>query len=96
MSSSTMHAIAVSLDQETHDKVERLADARQLTPHRVVKEAIEQYLDREEKQEAFRRDTLKAWQEYEETGMHTDADEVTTWLKTWGDDAEVEPPKCHT
>ena len=91
-----MRAIAVSLDQETHDKVERLADARQLTPHRVVKEAIEQYLDREEKQEAFRQDTLEAWQEYEQTRMHTDADEVTTWLKTWGDDAEVEPPTCHT
>lgn len=93
MSTSTAHAILISLDRDTYYKVERLADARQLTPHRVVKEAIEQYLDREEKQEAFRRDTLKAWQEYEETGMHVDADEVSAWLNTWGDDAEVAPPK---
>ena len=95
MSSSTLHAIAVSLDQETHDKVERLAADRELTPHRLVKEAIQQYLDREEKQEAFRQDTFKSWKEFEETGMHVDADEVVAWLKTWGDDAEVKPPKCH-
>ena len=93
MSNSTTHAIVVSVDQEMYDKIERLAYARQLTRHQVVKEAVDQYLDREEKREAFRQETLKSWQEHEETGMHVDADEVVAWLKTWGEDAEVTPPK---
>jgi len=93
MSTSTTHEIPISLDQDTYYKIERLADDRQLTPHKVVKEAIEQYLIREEKPEAFRQDTLKAWQEYQETGIHVDAEEVSAWLNTWGDDAEVAPPK---
>lgn len=93
MSTSTTHEIAISLDQDTYYKVERLAEARQLTPHQVVEEAIEQYLDKEEKQEAFRQDTLKAWQEYEEAGIHVDADEVIAWLKTWGEDTEAKAPQ---
>ena len=61
MSSSTNRAVAVKIDQEPKDRVNRLAEARQRTPHSVMKEAINQYLDREEKREAFRQDTLNAW-----------------------------------
>jgi predicted transcriptional regulator len=94
MSSSTNRAVAVKIDQETRDRVKRLADARQRTPHWVMKEAISQYLDREEKREAFRQDTLNAWKEYQTTGMHAGADEVAAWLDTWGDDAELPAPPC--
>ncbi len=34
-----------------------------------------QYVDREEKREAFRQDTLKAWEDYRTTGLHATA----TW-----------------
>ena len=95
MSSTNNRAIAVKLDQETRDRVKRLAEARQRTQHAMVQEAIHQYLDREEKREAFRRDTLNAWNEYQTTGMHADADDVTAWLDTWGDDDDLPAPICH-
>ncbi|WP_426174712.1 CopG family ribbon-helix-helix protein [Massilia sp. TWR1-2-2] len=95
MTASNQCAIAVEIEQETQDRLKRLADARQRTPDGMMKEAIHQYLDREEKRETFRQDTLNAWKDYQETGLHVDAEEVTEWLATWGEENELPPPLCH-
>jgi predicted transcriptional regulator len=94
MPTSNSRTIAIEIDDETRDRVKRLADSRQRTPSGMMKEAIHQYLDREEKREAFRGDTLNAWKEVETTGMQVDADEVIAWLETWGDENELPAPKC--
>jgi predicted transcriptional regulator len=95
MANSNDGALALEIEKETEDRLKRLADARQCTPHWMLKEAIHQYLDREEKREGFRQDTLNAWGEYQETGMHVDADEAIAWLETWGEEDEAPPPECH-
>lgn len=96
MASSNTSVIAFRIDQETQERVERLAEARQSTPHGVVSEAIHQYLDREEKREALRLDTLNAWTECETTGLHVNADEVSAWLDSWGgEEDELPAPTCH-
>lgn len=56
MSRATIHHRAVKLDPETNERVKRLAEARHRTPHWVMREAIRQYVEREEKREAFRQD----------------------------------------
>jgi predicted transcriptional regulator len=61
----------------------------------MMREAINQYLDREEKSESFRQDAVNSWNEYQETGLHTTGDEVIQWLNTWGTDDEKDPPECH-
>lgn len=95
MTATTIRPIAIKIDQDTRDRVKRLADARQRTPHWLMKEAISQYLEREEKREALRQDAITAWKEYQSTGMHVGAEEVTAWLASWGDDDEQAPPLCH-
>jgi predicted transcriptional regulator len=95
MTASHDRAIAVEITQETQDRLKRLADTRQRTTHGMMKEAIHQYLDREEKREALRQGTLTAWKDYQDTGMHVDAEEVTEWLETWGEENELPSPKCH-
>lgn len=60
-----------------------------------MREAICQYVDREEKREAFRQDMIKAWEEYQETGLHATAAEVDTWLASWGTENELPAPVCH-
>ncbi|NRR31097.1 ribbon-helix-helix protein, CopG family [Oxalobacteraceae bacterium] len=95
MSSSNTRPVTIRIDQDTLDRVKHLADTRQRTPHCLMKEAIQQYLDREEKRETFRNDTLNAWKESQTTGMHAGADEVSAWLETWGDDDELAALKCH-
>ena len=42
----------------------------------MMHQAIEQYVEREEAREAFRQDTLKAWEEFQETGLHVSGEEM--------------------
>jgi predicted transcriptional regulator len=60
-----------------------------------MREAITLYVDREEKREAFRQDTIKAWETYQETGLHATATEVDAWLASWGAESELPAPACH-
>jgi predicted transcriptional regulator len=41
-----------------------------------MRQAIEQYVEREEQREQLRRDALAAWAEYQATGRHVTADEA--------------------
>ena len=59
-----------------------------------MREAIAQYVEREEKREALRQETLKAWEEFRETGLHATAEEVDQWLESWGTENERPAPEC--
>ena len=87
--------MSVKLDLSTRARIENLAEARQRTAHWVMREAITQYVDREEKREAFRQDTIKAWEEYRSTGLHVTADEADTWLAQLEQGNDIEPPEGH-
>lgn len=85
----------IKIDADTKERMQRLATARQRTPHWMMREAILQYVEREEKRDAFRQDTQKAWDEYHKTGQHATAAEVDAWLASWGTEAELPAPACH-
>jgi predicted transcriptional regulator len=93
--SATAKTVSVKLDPATRARVENLAQARHRSAHWVMREAISQYVEHEEKREAFRQDTLKAWEEYQEIGLHVNATEVDGWLGSWGSDQELPAPACH-
>lgn len=95
MASAPMRPVAIKLDDDIKARVKRLAGARHRTAHWLMREAITQYVEREEKREAFRQDTLKAWDEYRTTGLHATAEEVGDWLASWGTDDELPAPECH-
>lgn len=86
---------SIKLDDDLKDRIQHLADARQRSAHWLMREAIEQYVKREERREALRQDALNAWEDYQETGLHATADEVEQWLVSWGKDDEVPTPSCH-
>ncbi|MBS9405713.1 CopG family ribbon-helix-helix protein [Halomonas sp. TRM85114] len=86
---------SIKLDDDLKERIQHLADARRRSVHWLMREAIEQYVDREEKREAFRQDTLRAWEDYQTTGLHATADEVKKWLVSWGADNETPAPICH-
>lgn len=95
MVTSAAKTFSVKLDADTRDRIEQLAESRHRSAHWVMREAIHQYVEREEKREAFRAETVKAWEEYQETGMHATAAEVDEWLASWGSDNELPSPPCH-
>jgi predicted transcriptional regulator len=95
MSAAAVRPVSIKIDQDTKARVKRLADARHRSSHWLMREAIAQYVEREEKREAFRQDTLKAWEEYRTTGLHVTADEADAWLAQLEQGNEIEPPACH-
>ncbi len=95
MTAAAVRPVTIKIDEDTQARIKRLADARHRTPHGLMREAITQYVEREEKREAFRQDTLRAWEEYRSTGLHASDEEVQTWLSSWGTDHELPAPTCH-
>lgn len=88
-------ATSIKLDDELKGRVKHLAEARRRTSHWIMREAIAQYVEREEKREAFKQDALRAWEDYQLTGLHLTIEEADDWLAKLeaGEDAQL--PKCH-
>ena len=85
----------VKLDAELKGRVQQLAELRRRSAHWIMREAIEQYVEREEKRENFRQEALASWVAFQETGRHLTGVQVREWLKRWGTDNEAAPPECH-
>lgn len=86
---------SLKLDPATKDRVQRLASARRRSPHWIMREAVEQYVEREEKREKFKREALSAWEHYQATGLHVTASEADRWLAKLEAGKKASPPKCH-
>jgi predicted transcriptional regulator len=80
MSAAHVRPVTVKIDQHTAERLKHLADARRRTPHCLMREAIAQYVAREEKREAYRQDGIKAWEDYQRTGLHATAAQADAWL----------------
>ena len=87
---------SIKLDLEIKERVQRLATSRKRTAHWVMKEAIEQYVAREETRDASWQEALAAWEDYKATGLHITLEEADAWLAELAAGNDVEPPACHT
>ena len=87
--------IAVKLDQDLRERLQHLAEARERSTHWLMRKAIEQFVEQEEKREALRRDALNAWAEYQETGRHLSHDEADAWLARLERGEAAKAPECH-
>lgn len=91
----TPSTTSLKLDSELKERVQRLAAARRRSPHWVMREAVEQYVEREEKHEQLRQDALAAWNHYQATGLHATAEEADAWLAKLEAGEDAEAPECH-
>ncbi|MFH0725470.1 MAG: ribbon-helix-helix protein, CopG family [Pseudomonadota bacterium] len=87
--------MSVKLDPDTRARIEHLAASRRRTTHWMMREAIQQYIEREEKRDAFRQDGIRAWNEYQANGLHATLEEADAWLAELEAGKNVEPPECH-
>ena len=86
---------SIKLDEQIKGRVQRLATTRRRSAHWVMREAIEQYVEREEKREELRQSALAAWTDYQATGLHATAEEADAWLARLESGQEADPPECH-
>jgi len=88
-------ATSVKLDDDLKNRIQHLADIRHRSAHWIMREAIRDYVERQEAREQFKQEALASWTVYQGTGQHLIGQEVHDWLKTWGTDKETEIPECH-
>ena len=86
-------ATQIELDDETTARVNRLASARQVSPDRLVQQAVRQFVDREEKRDSLVDELHGIWVDYKRTGEHTDDASADAWLSRLeaGDDVDFPP-----
>ncbi len=82
MSAIMIRPTTLKIDPDTRKREQRLADVRQRSAHWLMLEA-------------FRQDGIKAWNEYQATGLHLTMEEADAWLSKLESGIDEEPPGCH-
>ena len=85
--------MAIKLPETDRERLKRLGEAKKRTAHWLAREAISQYLEREEAAEKFKQDTDVRWEEFSQTGRSISDKAVKEWLDSWGTDKELKAPK---
>jgi predicted transcriptional regulator len=89
-------SVSLKMDPDDLERLRVLAERRDRTPHYLMREAVLQYIQREESRTAFLAEAVEAWRDYQETGAHATVSEVNAWLNTWGTSTEPPTgPECH-
>lgn len=86
---------SVKISPDLHARIKCLADLRNQSVHAVMRQALEAYVSREEKREAWRKEGIEAWEEYQKTGLHLTNREVVDWMDKIIAGEKAQMPKCH-
>ncbi len=86
---------SLKLDPDMKARIQRLAAARRRTSHWIMREAIGEYITREEKRQSFLQDAVAAWEDYQRTGLHLNQNEADRWMAKLESGEEAPIPECH-
>lgn len=89
------NTVSVKLDSSDRERINLLATVKKRTAHYLMKEAIHEYIQREESHLNFIRAAEASAREYDDTGLHVTLDEMDSWMESWGTDNEKPMPICH-
>jgi predicted transcriptional regulator len=70
----------IKLDDQIRTRLKRLGEQRDRSPHWLMRTAIVEYLDREERYEQERQEDLARWEQYQLTGKAVSHKTVAKWL----------------
>ena len=88
-------AVSVKLDPSDKARLNSLAVARKRTSHYLMKEAIQEYIKREEIHQNFIRAGEESDKHAEATGLHVTSDEVNAWVESLKSNPNAKIPTCH-
>jgi predicted transcriptional regulator len=86
----------VKLTAAERQRIKSIANFRQRTPHFIMKEAIQWYLQEAEAEKNFIHAGETAWADYEKTGLHVTLDEAKAWARALKTDPTATLVSCHT
>lgn len=82
----------VELDQDQQERLQALVRKRESTPEALLRQAVLDYLDREEAYERERAEDEARYQHYLRTGEAVDHDDVMAWLDSHASGTPMPPP----
>jgi predicted transcriptional regulator len=85
--------VSIKLPTAERERLAALATARKRTPHYLMREAVSEYLSREDARQSFREEAARAWQDYKETGLHLAQEDVDAWIDSLGTPKPKRRPK---
>lgn len=88
-------AVSVKLDPSDKARLNSLAVARKRTSHYLMKEAIQEYIKREEVRQNFIRAGEESAKDIKETGLHITFDEFSNWVDAIQTNSKTPMPICH-
>lgn len=89
-------SVTIKLDDVDRERIASLASVKKRTPHYLMKEAILDYVKREEARQNLIIAAEASFEHYKETGLHISLDEFSTWVDQVQQDPGAPPPACHT
>ena len=72
--------VTIKLDPSDRDRIASLATMKKRTAHYLMKEAILEYVQREEARQNFIKAAETSFEHYKETGLHITLDEFSAWV----------------
>ena len=88
-------SVTITLDDTDQDRIATLATAKKRSPHYLMKEAILEYLEKEEARQNFVAAAESSYVHYKETGLHITLDEFDSWVDQVQQDPNTPMPECH-
>jgi len=89
-------SVTVKLDPSARNRIAALAAMKKRTPHFLMKEAILEYIQREETRQNFIQAAEESYVHYKETGLHVTFDEFSAWVDEVQNDPGKPVSACHT
>lgn len=71
----------IKLDETTRDRLKTLGGQKERSPHWLMKRAIKEYLEREERYEQEKQEDYLRWRQYEESGVFIDDNDMRARMK---------------
>lgn len=86
---------SVKMSPTLRERIQNLAKVRKQSAHAVMLQALETFVSREERREAWRQEGIAAWEEYKQTGLYLTQEELESWANNISQGERTPMPKCH-
>lgn len=83
----------IKLDEDTKNRLKALGKIRDRSPHYLMRKAIEEYLEREERYEREKAEDIAEYKDYVLTGKAIDNERVVAWLEDLAQGKNMPCPK---
>ncbi|MDP6189290.1 MAG: ribbon-helix-helix protein, CopG family [Gammaproteobacteria bacterium] len=88
-------ATSIKLDDKLKSRIQHLGKLRQCSSHWIMRAAIRDYVTREEQHEAFKQEALRAWESYQENGLHLTLEEADICWPKLAAGVDMALPRCY-